>query len=69
MTCNSDDSMLIACHEVESFRSGALSLDEWLRRHALQSHRSGGSRVFVTTEVLMLATRASMLGARSCSMR
>jgi len=27
-----------------------LSLDEWLRRHALQSHRGGGSRVFVTTE-------------------
>lgn len=27
-----------------------LSLDEWLRKHALQSHRSGGSRVFVTTE-------------------
>jgi predicted N-acetyltransferase YhbS len=37
-------------HRTESFRSGALSLDEWLHRHALQSHRSGGSRVFVTTE-------------------
>jgi len=37
-------------HRAEGFRSGVLSLDEWLRRHALQSHRSGGSRVFVTTE-------------------
>jgi GNAT superfamily N-acetyltransferase len=27
-----------------------LSLDEWLRRHALQSHRGGGSRVYITTE-------------------
>ena len=27
-----------------------LSLNEWLRKHALQSHRSGGWRVFVTTE-------------------
>lgn len=37
-------------HRVEDFRCGVSSLDEWLRRHALQSHRSGGSRVFVTTE-------------------
>jgi GNAT superfamily N-acetyltransferase len=37
-------------HRTESFRSGALSLDEWPKRHAIQSHRSGGSRVFVTTE-------------------
>jgi ribosomal protein S18 acetylase RimI-like enzyme len=41
---------LEARHSTESFHSGALSLDEWLRKHALQSHRSGGSRVFVTTE-------------------
>jgi GNAT superfamily N-acetyltransferase len=41
---------LEARHRTEGFRSGALSLDEWLHRHALQSHRSGGSRVFVTTE-------------------
>jgi GNAT superfamily N-acetyltransferase len=27
-----------------------LSLDKWLRKYALQSHRSGGSRVFVTTQ-------------------
>lgn len=41
---------LEAWHRAGDFRSGALSLDEWLRKHALQSHRSGGSRVFVTTE-------------------
>jgi GNAT superfamily N-acetyltransferase len=41
---------LEARDRTESFRSGALSLDEWLHKHALQSHRSGGSRVFVTTE-------------------
>jgi GNAT superfamily N-acetyltransferase len=37
-------------HRVEDFCCGVRSLDEWLRKHALQSHRSGGSRVFVTTE-------------------
>ena len=40
---------LEARHRTESFRCGVLSLDEWLSKHALQSHRSGGSRVFVTT--------------------
>jgi predicted N-acetyltransferase YhbS len=41
---------LEAWHRAENFDCGARSLSEWLRRHALQSHRSGGSRVFVTTE-------------------
>jgi ribosomal protein S18 acetylase RimI-like enzyme len=41
---------LEAQHRAENFHSGVLSLDAWLRKHALQSHRSGGSRVFVTTE-------------------
>jgi GNAT superfamily N-acetyltransferase len=41
---------LEAWHRAESFQCGALSLDGWLRKHALQSHRSGSSRVFVTTE-------------------
>ncbi len=41
---------LEARHRVEGFHCGVLSLDEWLGKHALQSHRSGGSRVFVTTE-------------------
>jgi GNAT superfamily N-acetyltransferase len=41
---------LEARHSAENFHCGVQSLDEWLRKHALQSHRSGGSRVFVTTE-------------------
>jgi ribosomal protein S18 acetylase RimI-like enzyme len=41
---------LEARHRAENFRCGVVSLDEWLRKHALQSHRSGGSHVFVTTE-------------------
>jgi ribosomal protein S18 acetylase RimI-like enzyme len=41
---------LEAWHRAEDFRCGVESLDAWLRKHALQSHRSGGSRVFVTTE-------------------
>jgi GNAT superfamily N-acetyltransferase len=40
---------LEARHRVEDFGCGVRSLDEWLRKHALQSHRSGGSRVFITT--------------------
>jgi ribosomal protein S18 acetylase RimI-like enzyme len=44
---------LEAGHHTEGFRCGVLSLDEWLHRHALQSHRGGGSRVFVTTETEM----------------
>ncbi len=39
-----------AHHSAEYFQCGVRSLDEWLRKHALQSHRSGGSRVFVTTK-------------------
>jgi GNAT superfamily N-acetyltransferase len=42
--------ILEAGHRAENLRCGVLSLDEWLRRRALQSHRSGGSRVLVTTE-------------------
>lgn len=37
-------------HRTEQFQCGVRSLDDWLRKHAHQSHRSGGSRVFVTTE-------------------
>ncbi len=40
---------LEAWHRTEDFQCGVRSLDDWLRKHALQSHRSGGSRVFVTT--------------------
>jgi ribosomal protein S18 acetylase RimI-like enzyme len=41
---------LEARHSAENLHCGVQSLDEWLRKLALQSHRSGGSRVFVTTE-------------------
>lgn len=41
---------LEAWHRAEGFQCGVRSLDEWVRKHALQSHRSGGARVFVTTE-------------------
>jgi predicted N-acetyltransferase YhbS len=41
---------LEARHRADEFHCGVPSLDLWLRRHALQSHRSGGSRVFVTIE-------------------
>lgn len=44
---------LAAGHDTEGFRCGVPSLDDWLHRHALQSHRGGGSRVFVTTETEM----------------
>jgi GNAT superfamily N-acetyltransferase len=40
---------LEAWHRAEGFQCGVRSLDDWLGKHALQSHRSGGSRVFVTT--------------------
>lgn len=36
-------------HRAEDFRCGRPSLDEWLRKHAMQSDRSGGARVFVST--------------------
>jgi predicted N-acetyltransferase YhbS len=41
---------LEAWHRAEHFECGVPSLDGWLRRYALQSHRGGSSRVFVTTE-------------------
>lgn len=39
-----------ARHRADDFRCGVPSLDAWLRKHALQSHRSGSARVFVTTD-------------------
>jgi GNAT superfamily N-acetyltransferase len=44
---------LEARHRTEGFQCGVRSLDEWVCQHALQSHRSGGSRVFVTTSTEM----------------
>lgn len=37
-------------HRVEDFSSGKTSLDDWLKRHALQAQGSGSARTFVVTE-------------------
>lgn len=37
-------------HDLESFTSGADSLDNWLRRRALKNQASGASRTFVACE-------------------
>ena len=39
---------LTAAHVIADFDSGVPSLDEWLRRRALQNQTSGASRTFVT---------------------
>lgn len=39
---------LAAAHVIADFDSGVPSLDEWLRRRAMQNQRSGASRTFVT---------------------
>ncbi len=39
---------LTASHLIADFDSGAPSLDEWLRRRAVQNQTSGASRTFVT---------------------
>jgi GNAT superfamily N-acetyltransferase len=36
-------------HELDDFNCGEVALDEWLRRHARQTHAAGGARVYVTT--------------------
>ncbi len=41
---------LDAQHEIESFASGALSLDHWLKRRALKNQATGASRTFVACE-------------------
>ncbi len=37
-------------HNVDDFRSGEPSLDEWLRRRALKNQANGSSRTYVVTE-------------------
>ena len=39
---------LTASHLISDFDSGVPSLDEWLRRRAMQNQTSGASRTFVT---------------------
>mgnify|MGYP000974784581 CR=1 FL=1 len=38
-------------HEVEEFDSGVASLDEWLKRRAMQNQVNGASRTFVTCQI------------------
>lgn len=42
--------LLTADHELAAFESGVPSLDDWLRRRALQNQASGASRTFVACE-------------------
>lgn len=42
---------LLAQHELEDFSCSSEEQTAWLRRHARQSAASGGTRVFVVTEV------------------
>ena len=37
-------------HQIEAFDSGVASLDDWLKRRAVQNQASGASRTFVTCE-------------------
>ena len=41
---------LTAQHALGSFDSGVLSLDDWLRRRAMQNQASGASRTFVACD-------------------
>ena len=42
--------LLASHHQIAAFDSGAPSLDDWLKRRALQNQISGASRTFVTCE-------------------
>ncbi|HEY2795752.1 MAG TPA: GNAT family N-acetyltransferase [Micromonosporaceae bacterium] len=48
---------LTAGHELSGFDCGSRAQTEWLAEHALQSHRAGLSRVYVTTELEEAAQR------------
>lgn len=41
---------LAAHHKIDTFNSGVVSLDDWLKRRAFQNQTSGASRTFVTCE-------------------
>ncbi len=41
---------LAAGHQIEDFRSGEPSLDDWLRRRALKNQVNGSSRTYVVVE-------------------
>jgi GNAT superfamily N-acetyltransferase len=42
--------LLTAAHDVGRFDSGVASLDDWLRRRAMQNQASGASRAFVACD-------------------
>ncbi len=58
---------LTAAHPLGDFSSGAVSLDEWLRRRALPNQASGASRTFVVCDsqevVAFYALAASAVAA------
>lgn len=37
-------------HQLDNFKSGELSLDDWLKRHALKNQTNGASRTYVICE-------------------
>lgn len=37
-------------HRIETFTSGVISLDDWLKKRAIQNQASGASRAFVTCD-------------------
>lgn len=41
---------LVSHHQIEAFDSGVASLDDWLKRRAIQNQVSGASRTFVACE-------------------
>lgn len=41
---------LAAHHKVDAFDSGVTSLDDWLKRRAMQNQASGASRTFVVSD-------------------
>lgn len=48
---------LTAQHGLGSFDSGVLSLDDWLRRRAMQNQASGASRTFVACDDARVAAQ------------
>jgi GNAT superfamily N-acetyltransferase len=47
--------LLTGSHELASFDSGVASLDDWLRRRAMQNQLSGASRTFVACDEARVA--------------
>lgn len=43
--------LLTPTHELSNFDCGSVAQTEWLRKHAVQAHQSGTSRVYVVTRL------------------